>query len=96
VANQFLNAQEYANTMLMLLKNHLVFGRLVDGQFKDQVTDENGLVINVKRPPRFIATSGASLQAQDLVTGTRLSQLTSTRTSTSPWAIWNMCNRSTR
>ena len=70
MANQFLNAQEYANSMLLLLKNQLVFGRLVDGQFKDQVTDENGLTINVKRPPRFVATSGASLQAQDLVTGT--------------------------
>ena len=68
--NQFLNAQEYANTMLLLLKNQLVFGRLVDGQFKDQVTDENGLTINVKRPPRFVATSGATLQPQDLVTGT--------------------------
>ncbi len=70
MANQFLNAQEYANVMLLLLKNQLVMGRLVDGQFKDQVTDENGLVINVKRPPRFVATSGAALQAQDLVTGT--------------------------
>ena len=70
MTNQFLNAQEYANVMLLLLKNQLVYGRLVDGQFKDQVTDENGLVINVKRPPRFVATSGAALQAQDLVTGT--------------------------
>jgi hypothetical protein len=70
VNNQFLNAQEYANTMLLLLKNQLVFGRLVDGQFKDQVTDENGLTINVKRPPRFVATSGATLQPQDLVVGT--------------------------
>jgi hypothetical protein len=71
MVNQFLNAQEYANVMLLLLKNQLVMGRLVDGQFKDQVTDQNGLVINVKRPPRFIATSGAALQAQDLVTGTQ-------------------------
>lgn len=70
MANQFLNAQVYANMMLLLLKNNLVFGRMVDGQFKDQVTDQNGLVINVKRPPRFVATSGAALQAQDLVTGT--------------------------
>jgi hypothetical protein len=69
VNNQFLDAQEYANVMLLLLKNQLVYGRLVDGQFKDQVTDENGLVINVKRPPRFVATDGASLKAQDLVTG---------------------------
>jgi hypothetical protein len=69
MSNAFLNAQEYANVMLLLLKNQLVYGRLVDGQFKDQVTDENGLVINVKRPPRFVATSGANLQAQDLLTG---------------------------
>jgi len=70
--NQFLNAQEYANVMLLLLKNQLVFGRLVDGQFKDEVTDENGLTINVKRPPRFIdAKDGtANLVLQDLVTGT--------------------------
>jgi hypothetical protein len=71
VTNQFLNAQEYANVMLLLLKNQLVYGRLIDGQFKDQVTDENGLSINIKAPPRFIATSGATLQAQDLVVGSR-------------------------
>jgi hypothetical protein len=70
MSNQFLNAQEYANVMLLLLKNQLVYGRLVDGQFKDQVTDENGLTINVKRPPRFLAKDGATLQAQDLVVGT--------------------------
>ncbi len=69
MTNQFLNAQEYSNVMLLLLKNQLVTGRLVDGQFKDQVTDENGLSISVKRPPRFVAKSGAALQAQDLVTG---------------------------
>lgn len=69
MANQFLNATEYANVMLLLLKNQLVMGKLVDGQFKDQVTDQNGLKINVKRPPRFIAGSGAALQAKDLVVG---------------------------
>lgn len=53
MANQFLNAQEYANTMLLLAKNQLVTGRLVTGKFKNEVTDENGLSINVKRPPRF-------------------------------------------
>lgn len=72
MSNQFLNAQEYANVMLLLLKNQLVFGRLVDGQFKDEVTDENGLVINVKRPPRFVdAKDGtANLVLQDLIAGT--------------------------
>jgi len=72
MSNQFLNAQEYANVMLLLLKNQLVFGRLVDGQFKDEVTDENGLVINVKRPPRFMDTKDgtANLVLQDLIAGT--------------------------
>lgn len=71
MTNQFLNAQEYANVMLLLLKNQLVFGRLVDGQFKDQVTDENGLTVNIKRPPRFIDKKDgtAALAAQDLVVG---------------------------
>lgn len=69
MANAFLNATEYANSMLLLAKNFLVTGRLVDGKFKDQVTDENGLIINIKRPPRFVAGSGAALQTQDIVTG---------------------------
>jgi len=69
MSNVFLDATEYANTMLLLLKNQLVFGRLVNGRFNDQVTDQNGLSISVKRPPRFIANSGASLAAQDIVTG---------------------------
>jgi len=72
MANAFLNAQEYANVMLLLLKNQLVMGRLVDGRFENQVTDQNGLSISVKRPPRFIAKDGASLQAQDIVTGSEV------------------------
>lgn len=72
MTNAFLNAQEYANVMLLLLKNELVYGRLVDGQFKDQVTDENGLTINVKRPPRFIDKKDgtANLAVQDVLSGT--------------------------
>lgn len=71
MANQFLNAQEYANVMLLLLKNQLVFGRLVDGQFKNDVTDENGLRISVKRPPRFVDKKDgtANLATQDILTG---------------------------
>jgi hypothetical protein len=69
MSNAFLNATEYANAMLLLAKQNLVTGRMVDGQFKNQVSDENGLVINVKRPPRFVKGSGATLQAQDIVTG---------------------------
>lgn len=73
MANQFLNAQEYANSMLLLAKNQLVTGKLVAGKYSGQVTDENGLSINVKRPPRFArndaSAMSATLSAQDIVTG---------------------------
>jgi hypothetical protein len=69
MANTFLNAKEYANVMLLLLKNQLVMGRLVDGKFENRVTDENGLTIYVKRPPQFIAKDGATLAEQSIATG---------------------------
>lgn len=69
MANMFLAAKEYANVMLLLLKNELVMGRLVDGQFRNQVTDQNGLTIHVKRPPQFIAKDGPTLAEQAIVTG---------------------------
>lgn len=73
MANQFLDAQEYANTMLLLAKNQLVTGKLVNGKFEDKVSDENGLTVSVKRPPRFAkndaSAMSAALAAQDIVTG---------------------------
>ena len=69
MANQFLDAKEYARVMLLLLKNQLVMGKLVDGKFDDKVTDENGLTVHVKRPPQFIAKDGATLAEQAIVTG---------------------------
>tara|TARA_R110000772_G_C13310278_1_gene440225 strand:- start:17887 stop:19146 length:1260 start_codon:yes stop_codon:yes gene_type:complete len=67
--NSFLDATEYANTMLLLVKNQMTMGRLVNGQFRNDVTDENGLSVNVKRPPRFVAQDGATLAAQPVITG---------------------------
>lgn len=67
--NAFLNATEYSNAMLLLLKNSLVAGRLVDGKFKNEVTDENGLSINIRRPPRFVAQDGEALTLQGNVIG---------------------------
>lgn len=67
--NAFLDATEYAKVFLLLLKNQLVMGRLVTGEFKNQVTDENGLTVNVKRPPQFVAQDGEALTLQSVVTG---------------------------
>lgn len=69
MSNVFLNANEYSNTMLLMLKNQLRYGRLVDGSFRDEVDDGNGLLINIKRPPQFVTTSGPTLQSQFVITG---------------------------
>lgn len=69
MANQFLDATEYSKAFLILLKNSLVAGKLVTGMFKNETTDMNGLSINVKRPPRFIAQDGEALAEQDVLTG---------------------------
>jgi hypothetical protein len=73
MANQFLNNQEYANVMLLRTKNALVTGKLVDGSLEKKVSDENGLSVSVKRPPRFArndsSAMSAALAAQDIVTG---------------------------
>lgn len=75
MANGFLNAQTYSNALMLLLKNSLVWGRLVDGQFKNEVTDENGLTTSVKAPPHFIAQDGPTLQAQRMLVGSRTVQV---------------------
>lgn len=69
MANAFLDAKVYANTMLLLLKNNLVMGKLVSGEFRNKVTDQNGLTVHVKRPPQFIAKDGATLAEQAIVAG---------------------------
>jgi hypothetical protein len=69
MANAFLDAQVYANSMLLLVKNSLVMGRMVNSKFVNQVNDDNGLSIRQKRPSRFVAKDGATLAAQDVVNG---------------------------
>lgn len=71
MSNAFLSAQTYSNVMMLLLKNQLVWGRLVDTQFRNEVTDENGLTTSIKAPPHFIAQDGATLQAQRILIGSR-------------------------
>ena len=60
MANQFLNAQEYANVMLLMAKNQLVTGKLVSGRLEHKVTGENGLSISVKRPTPLRASASAT------------------------------------
>jgi len=67
--NQFLDATEYSKTMLLLLKNNLTIARLVTGEFKNEVTDENGLTVNIKRPPMFVAQDGEALALQRIIIG---------------------------
>jgi hypothetical protein len=69
MANQFLDETVYANAMLLLVKNHLVMGKIVDTKYTNDVTDKNGLQIYVKRPPRFVVGDGPALSKQDIVTG---------------------------
>lgn len=73
MANAFLAETVYAKTMLLMAKNALVMGKLVDGSYKNEVNDENGLIVNVKRPPRFnrndSSALNASLATQDILTG---------------------------
>ena len=71
MANQFLSNQEYAKAMLLLAKNQLVWGKLVYGDYQNLVSDQNGLTVSVKRPPRFVKKSDgtATLALQDVVVG---------------------------
>lgn len=57
MSNEFLDAKEYASTLLAMTVNNLVLGRLVDGRYTDQVTDNNGLKTFVKRRPRFLGST---------------------------------------
>lgn len=69
MANQFLQAKEYANAVLFHLKNNLVMGRLVTGSFSNQLTDKNGLRLFIKRSTEFLATDTATFAPQDIVVG---------------------------
>lgn len=68
--NTFLRAKEYANAVLYNIKNNLVMGRLVSGQFSNRMTDQNGLRLFIKRAPQFTVTTGTeTFTPQDVVVG---------------------------
>lgn len=68
MANRILTPKVYANTMLKLLKNNLVMGRLVSTEHKDKFK-KVGDTIYVKRPPQFVIRRGKVAQVQDVTVG---------------------------
>jgi hypothetical protein len=68
MANTFLTPKVYANTMLALLKNQLVMGKLVDTELKDEFKSI-GNTVYVKRPPEFILRTGSVANVQNIVQG---------------------------
>lgn len=69
MANTYLNPKVYANTMLALLKNQLVMGKLVDTELRDEFKPGVGSTIYVKRPPEFIIRTGAVANVQNIIQG---------------------------
>lgn len=68
MANRLLTPKVYANTMLKLLKNNLVMGKLVTTEFNDKFK-KVGNTVYVKRPPQFVVREGAVAQTQDVTVG---------------------------
>lgn len=68
MANRILTPKVYANTMLKLLKNNLVMGRMVSTTHKDKFK-KVGDTIYVKRPPQFVIRRGKVAQVQDVTVG---------------------------
>jgi hypothetical protein len=68
MSNTLLNPKIYANTMLKLLVNNLVMGRLVTTQFNNEFK-KVGSTIYIKRPPEFVVREGQVAQVQDVIEG---------------------------
>lgn len=66
--NELLSPKVYANTMLKLLKNNLVMGKLVSTTFKNDFK-KVGDTIYVKRPPSFLVREGRIAQVQPVIVG---------------------------
>jgi hypothetical protein len=93
MSNNLLTISMITNEALMVLENELTFSSEVDRNYDDQFAVSGakiGNTLNVRRPGRFIGTSGPALNVEDL---TRLlSQLhcplSSTLTHSSPHKTW--------
>jgi hypothetical protein len=68
VANTLLTISKITNEALMVLENELTFTREVDREYDDQfavVGAKIGNTVNVRRPGRFVGTTGPALNVED-------------------------------
>ena len=69
MANTLLTIRKITNEALMVLENELTFTSEVDRNYDDQfavVGAKIGATVNVRRPGRFIGTTGPALNVEDL------------------------------
>jgi hypothetical protein len=69
MANQLLTISKITNEALMVLENELTFTSQVNRDYDDQfavVGAKIGNTVNVRRPGRFIGTTGPALNVEDL------------------------------
>jgi hypothetical protein len=68
VSNNLLTISKITNEALMVLENSLAFAAGVDRQYSDQFAQTGakiGNTVNVRRPGRFIGTTGPNLSVED-------------------------------
>ena len=68
MANNLLTISKITNETLMVLENELTFTKEVDRNYDDQfavVGGKIGATVNVRRPGRFIGTTGPALNVED-------------------------------
>lgn len=68
MANTLLTISQITNEGLMILENDLVFGDHCNRQYADQFAltgAKIGYTVNVRRPPRYIGTTGPALNIED-------------------------------
>jgi hypothetical protein len=68
MANSLLTPKVYANTMLKLLKNNLIMGKLVSTTFKNEFKKKNDKVF-ARRPPQFLVREGRVAAVQPVLEG---------------------------
>jgi len=66
--NALLTPKVYANTMLKLLKNNLVMGKLVSTTFKNEFRKKNDKIF-ARRPPQFLVREGRVAAVQPVLEG---------------------------